>query len=96
LIGRGRLKSFAGGGIISRQKARSLCPEVGTSRAVGHWQPASVEVTAARNAPVVSWGHFKQREIENGGLCRIAEEVAIRARHLAQCPDCRTLYDSLT
>jgi hypothetical protein len=27
---------------------------------------ASVEVTAARNAPVVFWGPFKQREIENG------------------------------
>jgi hypothetical protein len=41
-------------------------------------------------------GYFKQRELENEGFRSIAEEVAIRAGHLARCPNCGTTYDPLT
>jgi hypothetical protein len=41
-------------------------------------------------------GYLKQLQLENEGLRRIAEEIAIRVGLLARCPFCETMYDPLT
>jgi hypothetical protein len=37
--------------------------------------------------------YFKQRELKNERLHRIAEEIAVRVGYLARCPLCGTTYE---